>query len=340
MSFTKQQLIENAAEMLSLGLNILPVGRDKKGAIKKPEIDTWTKYQKEVITLEEISRLIKTRAVLGLIVVCGKTSGGFEVLDIDTKNCEGADTEDGDKIKRAFWEAFRTKLEEDAPELKSKLVAAVTPSGGFHIYYRAPITKTDNKIARTKPKDGKKSDVLIETKGQGGLSGFPTVPGYRFLNGAQASDIPTITEAERETLHAVARSFNQDETLKAQKPALDISAMTGKRRARAIGSPFDDFNGREDIFEMVASYGWKAVRRTADGARMQRPGKTKNESQGEIKGGRFGGRFLVFSDSRPFEAGKVYSAADVFALGRGIDPHTDAGRRDLAEILKAEGYGF
>ena len=40
-----------------------------------------------------------------------------------------------------------------------------------------------------------------------------------------------------------------------------------------------------------------------------------------------GGRLLAFSDSRPFEAGKVYSAADVFALGRGIDPHTDAGRQ-------------
>jgi hypothetical protein len=334
MSFTKQQLIETAAEMLSLGLNIVPVGRNPETLeIKKP-LTAWTRYQTETVKIEEVSSLIETRAVLGLSVVCGETSGGFEVLDIDTKNCEGADTEDGDKIKRAFWETFRTRLEEDAPELKSKLVASVTPSGGFHIYYRAPVTKTA-RLAQTKA-----GAVLIETKGQGGLSGFPTVPGYRFLNGAQASDIPTITEAERETLHAVARSFNQDETLSAPKPALDIGAIPGKRRARAIGSPFDDFNGREDIFEMVASYGWKAVRRTADGARMQRPGKTKNESQGEIKGGRFGGRFLVFSDSRPFEAGKVYSAADVFALGRGIDPHTDAGRRDLAEILKAEGYGF
>ena len=57
-------------------LSILPLKKDKR-----PNVSSWKKYQSTFINVEDNAHLFES---IGLI--CGKISGGIEVIDVDQKN--------------------------------------------------------------------------------------------------------------------------------------------------------------------------------------------------------------------------------------------------------------
>ncbi len=275
--------IESTLSYLRAQLSLIPIG---PGSKTTPEKFTWKAYQKRQPTEAEVRGWLNRFPGCGIGIVCGKVSGGLEVLDLEAA---------------APLEEFRTLVEEAAPGLLQKLPRAETPGGGRHIYYRCEQIEGNQKLAQRAvevipeelhSKEGGELDqeaikklglrkiddqyykviTLIETRGEGGQVLSPLCPPgvhpsggiYRLLAGDLTS-IPTITIEERKILLTAARACNE---------FLDPKQTKGQREAtgeKVNGiRPGDDFNQRGDVCQLLESHGWKRVRSDSLGASARR----------------------------------------------------------------------
>ena len=100
--------------------------------------------------------------VIPEICVGGKVSGNLEILDFD----------DPDAAKS--WSDLLKK--EGNSQLLETLPVVMTPTGGFHVYYRCeePV-EGDQKLAQKNGPDGQ-TEVMSETRGEGGYVVAPGSP--------------------------------------------------------------------------------------------------------------------------------------------------------------------
>ena len=190
---TQSSVLATARAYTSAGLSVIPVRTDTS---KKPCI-AWKKFQRRAPSASELTDLFARDC--GIAVVTGSVSGNLEVLDFE-------DT--------APWDAACQLLSEKAPELLSGLPIVQTPSGGRHVYYRCTLVEPNQLLAAT-PRAGK-NEVLIETRGHGGYVIAPGSPAachkagepYAVIQGS-LTDLPVITEQQRNLLIETARSFDQ-----------------------------------------------------------------------------------------------------------------------------------
>src|SRR5215211_3874271 len=141
-----------------LGLCVLP---PKEDGSKQPDATTWTCYQRERSTLDEIVTWYRDGLRTGIGLICGAVSGHLELFEFDD---------------RATYERFLTLAEEAG---LGPLVARIragyeeqTPGGGIHwlVFVLGGGAKTVA-LARRMGVDraGKPCALpLIETKGEGG----------------------------------------------------------------------------------------------------------------------------------------------------------------------------
>ena len=112
-------MINIAIKYLRSGLSVVPANSSTKYT---PKGFQWKKYQTE--------RMIEDKAkayfhnVDGIAIICGKISGGLEVIDFDNH----------------FGDAEQTftkfcNIEELKPILRD-MVAEKTPGGGYHVFYK------------------------------------------------------------------------------------------------------------------------------------------------------------------------------------------------------------
>jgi hypothetical protein len=225
----------------------------------------------------------------GVGLVCGKLSGGLEVIDVDTKyDLTGKLFEDYKKLIHAADEG-----------LLSKLCVQKTKSGGYHLLYRCSEIQGNLKLANrpttdeekhqtyldeykslladsepdekakekaTKVSANDKVRVLFETRGEGGyIMCFPS-KGYDFIFGDFGS-ISEITPQEREILHNTARQFNTffEEVI--------IPKKTSIPKSKGL-SPFEDYNDRGDVVALLQTHGWKVVGQKGKKTVFLRPGQT------------------------------------------------------------------
>jgi len=139
---------DKAKENLKAQLSVIPTKEDKL-----PALPTWKPYQSERLKEEKIDTLFNGPNVKGLAIICGAVSGNLEVIDVDTKH----DT------TGTLWEELRVLIEDNLPELYTKLVIAQTKSGGYHIYYRCSTIAGNLKLSTKLNRE-----VLVETRGEGG----------------------------------------------------------------------------------------------------------------------------------------------------------------------------
>ena len=188
------------------GLQFMPVTLKKQ-----PIVTGWQ-------TLFKKHNLLNCEAV-GL--VCGKLSGGVEVIDIDQKY----------SLDGQLYENYKRLINEINPAIIPKLVIQKTMNGGFHFIYRcekiegnlklasrattndeknktylAEIAKNVTKEEATKRAGNDKVRVLLETRGEGGMIVCFPSKGYEFIQGDWYS-ISELTLDERETLFNIARQF-------------------------------------------------------------------------------------------------------------------------------------
>lgn len=167
------QLLDSAKEYLQMGFSVVAVGYSKV-----PVID-WSYLKQRQANLQELKDMFSARQPHGIAVICGKVSGGLEVVDFDCKH----------DLDGSLYERYIALLREKAPALATSLVKVRTRSGGWHLYYRCLEIAGNQLLARRplteqekiKTKNGAK--VLIETRGEGGIAVVAPTPGYTFMEG-------------------------------------------------------------------------------------------------------------------------------------------------------------
>lgn len=314
-------LAESAKSYLAAGLCVLPATRAKK----RPSIRSWKQYQTRLPTAAEVGAWFSNRHD-ALCLICGAVSGNLECLDFDSAG--------------AAWEDFGRVLPQ---ELGERLVFEATPSGGYHVFYRCADPVAGNqKLAMSEA-----GQVLIETRGEGGLVLVAPSEGYELLGGA-FENLAVFTPAERELLLSAARSLDRRPAPASQgsgrspvrlaptSPASAAPPPAVESRADSACEEYDllpgeDYDARADIRPLLESYGWRYLRTTGENENWQRPGKTGDQQSATFNGVTF---YVFSSNAVPFEAGHGYGKFAVYAtLVHGGDLQA------ATEALYAEGYG-
>lgn len=296
------------------GLNVLPLKLDTS---RKPSV-FWRSYiAEDPFPWYLACRYFDRPQPAGIAIVCGRTSGGLEVIDIETHWYWL-------ELERAVGDRFDF----------NRLPQVLPPRGGRHLYYRCPEFGVGEKLACNS-----EGEVRIEFRGQGHYIVAPGSPAcvhrlnkpYKLVNGDLAS-VPTITSEERKLIHEAAKKFDErPERMKKPKP---LSSSERKRPARPSTydddlaktlfdlygieprlRPGDEFNLRATWDEVLDPLGWEAVETSGEVTLWRRPGK----SDGVSATTNYGGSDLlhVFSTScDPLEAGESYQKFAVFALTR------------------------
>jgi len=162
--------------------------------------------------------------------------------------------------------------------------------------------------------------TLIETRGEGGLFLCAPTPGYTLHQG-QFTDLPVLTDAQRELLLETAWSLNEQPPEPEIPPASPSAAVDGR--------PGDDFNQRGDLRDVLRRHGW-SMAKSGDNEYWRRPGKTNGWSA-TLKNGVF---YVFSSSAAPFEPNRPYSPFAVYALLEHNGDYAAA-----ASALRTEGFG-
>lgn len=308
----KNPLLSAAYQYIENGICVMPTNKDKIPCI------SWAEWQTRMITKEEAKEGFSLPYADYIGVICGRSSGNLEVIDIDVKY---------DRTGQLF-ENYLKDIHDNDEALLSSLLINKTRSGGYHLYYRCDNIEGNQQLAqrystedelRTDPKD--KIKVLLETRGIGGYVVAPPSPGYEKYSGQK---IPNITTDQREILLTLARTYNQ--VIIEQKKEYSVPLKEAKG---FFTTPWDDYNlnGAKHCIELLKNHGWNIIKDTGPRIQFRRPGKSVGISADYHKELRL---FKVFTTSSEFEVGHGYTHYGVFKLlACGNDPH-EAGRK-LAE---------
>jgi len=307
-------------EAIELGnLSVMPPRND---GTKRPYITEWKTFQEEMATEEQLVKWY-LKGLTGFGLICGEISANLECLDFDT---------------RKAYKRFRLRMKKLGllPLLKllEKGYMEQTPNG-YHLLYRCSEISGSTKLA-TKPdgvdeKGNNKTKTLIETKGEGGFiicapshGGVNRDGEYKVVKGSLSS-IPTITPAEREGLHNVARTFH----IKDKKDMKVAAEKVHSDSLRKAGRPGSDFNARAEWSDILE--GWLVVYERSGVQYVRRPGKDTGVS-GTIN---YQGKDLFhnYSTSTPFEQ-KDYDKFGAYAVLRHNGDFSGA-----AKQLIQDGYG-
>lgn len=321
-------LLSVALDAHGHGLSVIAVAMDGS---KRP-LGKWKQHQAERADERQLGRWFPRST--GLAIVCGEVSGGLEMLEAES-------AEDYDALAAAAADA-------GVGDLLGRVEAGyceATPGGGFHLAYRCEVVEGNLKLARRPTTEAERRHpadnvrVLVETRGEGGF--FVAAPSHGavhatgrpwvLLRGGFGS-IVTITAAEREEIHAAARRLDRMPARERPAPAQIVREQRergGLVEADAVRVG-DDFNARNDPFELLEAAGWSVERSTSRSTLLTRPGKSRGVSA-ELHPD---GWLQVFSTSTPFDTSRQYDSVGILAV---LDYGGDftAAVRDLA----MRGYG-
>lgn len=303
----------NCQELNELeGLQFVPVN-----SLKQPIVKNWQKST-EKHNLTNVS---------GVGLVCGEPSGNVECLDIDLKY----------SLDPNLFEKYKKLVHSINDTLLNRLVVQKTRGGGYHLIYRCskisgnlklanrPTTEEERaetykktydseilkstedskaKIIADKAAKNDKVRVLFETRGIGGQFVCHPTEGYEFVYGDIYS-IREITPDERETLHGIARQFNQ------VFEEVDIPKSFYQKKIKGLSS-FEDYNNRGDVIALLEANGWKIVGHKGNKTVFLRPGQTTSQSSGNYDHSKKW--FSVFTTSTEFEPQHAYLPYAVYAV--------------------------
>lgn len=296
------------------GLQFIPVNSHKV-----PTVKNW-QTQKNKYDLS-------SAVAVGL--VCGEPSGGLEAIDFDCKY----------DLTGELFERYKNLVASYSPDLLRKMVVQRTKNKGYHFLYRCSVIQGNVKLANRPTTDKEKKDtyessykaellkdktadeekakkiaekaaeqdkvrVLIETRGIGGQVVCYPSEGYEIIYGDYYS-INDITTDERDTLFGIARQFNQC----FEEVVIPTKAMGKKTQGL---SPFDDYNERGDVCDLLQRHGWQVVGNKGNKTVFLRPGQTTSQSSGNYDHNK--GWFSVFTTSTEFEPQKAYRPYAVYAV--------------------------
>lgn len=330
-----------ATAYLAAGLSFIPIAADGSKAPAWRALPflwsdsdhrnkhSWKPLQSRLPTPDEVREWFLDApwgTNYGIAIIGGVVSGGLEIVDLDNA---------------ALIEPWATYVESHSSGLLDKLVFVQSPRPGLHVYYRSAYCGPSQKLARQLVVDPETNNfrpkTLIELKGEAGYvlapgspaSCHPTGRSYEYASEKTLTEIPTISEAERNVLLAAARSLNTLDPLAPKSIARHPVRVGGSG-----GRPGDLYNAHATWAEILTPHGWECVGVDFDGTEhWRRPGKTTGQSAST----NFQGTDLlyVFSENAdPFEGGKSYCKFTAYAL---LEHGNDF--QAAADKLAASDYG-
>lgn len=285
---------ELAIKATSFGLSVLPV----QSSNKKP-VEEWKDLQDRI--LDDVEIHSRFRGGLVLAFIGGEISGNLEAMDFDVIR---------------FWGAFKKEcIVKGVTDLLNRLIIQETPSGGIHLVYRCPDGVSDStKLAwapfKSDNEPDKDREIAIETRGEGGYFLASPSPGYKLLQG-KWSDIPVITEEDRNILFDIALSLNEVE--RTPPPAMRAAKPSDGKR------PSDTFNREHSWEEVLLPHGWTKGGQIGTRQGWTRPGKLTDAGNSACTGNigtRDGDDLMhVFSTScYPLSDERCYSKFDAMCV--------------------------
>lgn len=283
-------------QYISSGLSVIPC----KGKI--PILPSWKKYQLELPKETDAAGWNDNN----IAIICGVVSGGLICIDFDVKN--------GNR-----WDDWLAIVQDQYPELLSKLVIETTPSGGYHVVFRSNFSIGNKKLAS---KDGK--NATIETRGEGGYFVCYPSENYQMYYGNFES-IQKLTDEEAKLLIQACKSLNEY-VQDTPPPTIARAATTNEL------TPFDDYNNKCNISELLNQHGWKTLFNRRNTTYYCRPGK---EGRGiSASWNAVPDRFYVFTTSTQFENQHIYKPSAVYSILEHGGNFINA-----AKELRRQGYG-
>lgn len=313
-------LLDAALCYRASGLCPLPAGL----ASKYPTLSEWGPYRDHMPTEVELRQLFA--AAEAICILTGRASDGLEGIDFD------------DLETYLKWEALVTA---ETPGLFAKLVIESTQNDGRHVPYQmngsvpgstklaeryidvesdAPVIRRGKEYKPVYKDGGWKIRVtLIETRGEGGLLVCAPSPGYVMQRG-QLSDLPILSDEEREILIRTARSLTE---IRYEPEPVRLPSSPDLNR------PGDDYSSRADVRPLLEKHGW-TLARPGENEYWRRPGKTQGWSA-TLKNQVF---YVFSSNAVPFESNRAYSPFSIYTLLEHGGDYSKA-----AATLRSEGYG-
>jgi len=317
-----------------VGACVLPAATDGS---KRPGLTGWKQFQTRRPDLNDLASWFAAGHA-GMGVVCGKISGGLEMVEFEARAMDEGAYEAVAAACEALglgelWQQITTGYIEESP------------TGGRHLYFyvsdvpvpgntkiaRRPATEAELSVA---PDDRIK--VLIETRGEGGWvvtapSNGTTHPSGRSWTvvAGQPATIPTITGSQRESLVRVMRAECDDMLFSTPVPD-PLPPQAGHTGLR----PGDDFEARTSWAEILQPHGWRVVGREGRTTKWCRPGKAGLFTSATTGNAADRDRLYVFSSSTVFDPERPYTKFGAYALLNHGGDHSVA-----AKALKALGFG-
>lgn len=315
-------LNEIAHAWRAAGFCTIPIRGD---GTKSPALPDWKIYQERLPNDTEMTNWFGRSERQGFGIVCGQVSGGLEMFEF-----EGAALREGHRDRFLALLADNGQL-----PLWTHIqngYAELTPSGGLHYLYRvsdgpalgnvklASRLATPEELAAN-PKAQVR--VLIETRGEGGQTVMapshgdthPTKGAWVNFYG-KPGRVPTITAAERDAIHAVARMLDEI-------PARPQPVTRGPRPDGADETPMERFNRSVEWADIIEPHGWQYVCTRGDTTYWLRPGKDAHDLRGSHSWSASTGHnaeelgadvMYVFSSSTNLDHERAMSKAYVKAL--------------------------
>lgn len=227
-----------ALDYLAAGLNVLPIGPDKR------PVGPWEGYQTGRATPGDVAAWRSPAVgILG-----GRISGNLWILDFDLEAEE-------------LYPAWRALLAEKYPGLAAALEGApvARTSKGYHVYMRLPEARPNETLAGyyeeleeldVRGRRKVKVQKLIETRGEGGYvvappSPHPSGARYQWIRPLEA--IPTLSPELTEQLLAACRSFDRRDRHEAAAASITPAPRPELRPAERHG----DKPTLEELREML-----------------------------------------------------------------------------------------
>ena len=292
-------------EYLDNGINTLCVD-ERKGPYR-----SWKHLQSELQVPKDYPN------AYGIGIICGKISGGLEIIDIDLKY----------DITNTLYDRYKKKIHDTNPNILKKLMVVTTPSKGYpnkgyHWIYRCSVSEKNLKLAERNttqeekekhPKENTK--VLIETRGEGGYACTYPTPNYEIKHKDDFSQIETITPEEREILFSCAREFDEIEKIASsmtKKDHTEINNAFNISSDSKVETVWKDYNDKTDISTILIDQGWSYVSEDNLRSYWKRPGDTTAKHSGNIL--LSDNCFKTFSTSTELDPDKTYGPSELYVF--------------------------
>lgn len=290
--------LQFALDLLDKGVVCVPFNADSKCLVK------WQEYQTRIPSVEETTKMFSNSGVRFVALIC---RDGIEAVDIDSKH-----QEEGQDIFAEYVEHL--KFHSDGERILKSLLVESTKSNGYHFIYRCSKVENNKKLAYNSSRE-----VVLETRGNGGLLFIAPSEGYKVKRG-DFLNIPEITEADRDLLMNVAKSFDRDPKKKNKQDVPEIEIIRKEYRSSSLGksglTSWDDYDSKDDVLGLLYNAGWVelASQSNRQWLYFNRPG-AKNQSKIDGAWNRHSRYFYNFSGSDiNFDGDAGYSPTSIFAI--------------------------